>query len=83
MTNFKSLFKTEITDSVVVETFSLKKSDFPKFDLLPPKTGKGFLITCSDTKLFNSLILMDESEDNAKHSHDSTVAMVKKNLKKA
>lgn len=83
MENFKLIFKTDVTEGISVQTYWLKKSDFSKFDIVPPKCGGGYLITCSDTKLFNSLFLMDDSEEKAKSSHDSTVLMVKKNVKKA
>ncbi len=83
MADFKSIFKTDITDSLFVETFALKRSDFTKMDIMPPKHGKGFLVVCSDSKLFNSLVLLDDSEEKAKQSHDCTVAMVKKSLEKS
>lgn len=83
MVSFKLLYETQVAEDVFVKTFLLKKSDFAKFDLIPPKEGKGFLVTCTEPTLFNSLILMDGSEEKAKQSHDSTVTMVKKSIKKA
>ena len=81
MANFKTFLKTQINESVIVETFHLKKSDFAKLDVSSPKAGTGFLTTCSDPKLFHQLILMDDSEKKAKEIHESTVVMVQKSIK--
>ena len=82
MANFKSIFKTEITESVYVETFALKKKDFIHLDIMPPVSGHGYMIICSEPKLLHgSIILLNDNEEKAKLSHDSAVILVKKALK--
>ncbi len=66
-----------------VETLILKRGDFINFDISPPKSGLGYLVTCSDPKLFNVLIVLDDSEEKIKQTHESTVIAITKLIKKA
>lgn len=49
---------------------------------MPPVSGHGYMIICSEPKLLHgSIILLNDNEEKAKLSHDSAVILVKKALK--